>query len=451
MLHKDIALDQLAEVGNVAQYVALRPTAAGALQISTNRIAGCEANHEFATCEEALEILLARSSEAAVNIRSYLPQDPQSREFIYRITKLSDVLTQLRRLAAEGLHLIVNETIDVEDGGVSGVVQGNVIEFAPDDTPRAVEKAGVASLPRSMGLDLLQKIYGFPIALPGEQGDRVEFSIHPRVRGWRQTHVLLWEIETDAGGRDAPIPSWPNRFSRHIGDKAFGLLMAEAHGALIPRTLVIPRRIAPFSLGEPTGSNEIWTRTCPQEPRPGLYTTVRGWTDPFELLKAEDDLGEIASVLAQANVSATYSGAAITGVDGLIIEGRAGAGDAFMLGEALPEHLPTQVVHDVEKAYDALAQQLGPVRVEWVHDGGKPWIVQLHMGKTTSGEGWVTRGEVATWQRFDTRRGLTELRAVLAKLPVKTGLILEGDVGLTSHIADLVRKWGGPARIERSN
>lgn len=451
MLHKDLALDRLAEIGNVAQYVALRPHADGGLAMSTSRVAGHEPNQPFASIEEAVGTLLARSSERAVNIRSYLPQDPRSREFVYRITNCAEVLGHIERLAKQGLHLIVNETIDVEDGGVSGVVQGDVIEFAPDDTPRAVEKPGIASFPRAMGLSLLRDIYGFAVDLPGAPTDRVEFSIHPRPRGWRQTHILLWEIEADAGDRDAPAPTWPNRFSRHIGDKAFGLLVARAHGANVPRTLVISRRVAPFTLGEATGSAEIWTRTCPQEPRPGLYTTVRGWIDPFKLLQSEDQLGEIASVLSQHNVSAAYAGAAIAGTNGLIIEGHAGDGDTLMMGIALPETLPDQILADVEAAYAALASQLGPVRIEWVHDGSKLWVVQLHVGATSSGEGWLTRGGAETWVTFDVAGGLNALRAFVDKVSVDTGLILDGDFGLTSHIADVVRKWGGPARIRRPN
>lgn len=451
MLHKDIALDQLADIGNVAQYVALRPASGGHLIISTSRIARREANQPFTSIEEAIRILLARSSEMAVNIRSYLPQDPRSREFVYRISDYTEILRHIKRLTEQGLHLIINETIDVEDGGVSGVIQGDVIEFAPDDTPRAVEKPGIASFPRAIGLALLRDVYGFDVNLPGAPMDRVEFSIHPRPRGWRQTHILLWEIEIDAGNRDAPTPSWPNRFSRHIGDKAFGLLMAQAQGAKVPHTLVIPRRVAPFSLGEATGSAEIWTRTCPQEPRPGLYTTVRGWVDPFKLLQTEDSLGEIASVLAQHNVPAAYSGAAIVGENGLIIEGHAGNGDGLMLGIVLPESLPKSVVSDVEATYMTLCGQLGPIRIEWVHDGSRVWIVQLHVGATRSDKEWLTRGDAAKWVAFNVAEGLTALRTFVGKIPAGTGLILDGDVGLTSHIADVVRKWGGPAKIQHTD
>ncbi|MEI9850523.1 MAG: hypothetical protein WDN24_06325 [Sphingomonas sp.] len=117
--------------------------------------------------------------------------------------------------------------------------------------------------------------------------------------------------------------------------------MAEQLGAPVPRTLAIPRRMAPFAFGRTTGSFETWIRTCPREPQPGRFTTAKGWVDPYRLLADEDQADEIASVLAQAAIPAAWSGAAIVGVDGaLIVEGRKGEGDAFMLGTALPQDLP---------------------------------------------------------------------------------------------------------------
>ena len=62
-------------------------------------------------------------------------------------------------MSAEGLFVIANETVDVSDGGVSGVIQGGVAEFAPDDTPRCVEKAGTASLPMDWALALIETVY----------------------------------------------------------------------------------------------------------------------------------------------------------------------------------------------------------------------------------------------------------------------------------------------------
>lgn len=448
-LYKDLALDRLAEFGNVAQFVAFRPESTGLAQ-STARVADFIPNHHFASTEEAVSALLAASGEESVNVRSYLPQDPRSREFVYGLRSVPEVLSALERLGGEGLHLIVNETIDIHDGGVSGVVQGGIIEFAPDDTPRAVEKPDVASLPRAMGLRLLETVYGFAPELPDDVSARVEFSIHPLARGWRRGHTLLWEIEPGDGEQQVPAPRWPNRFSRHLGDKCFGLLIAEQLDAMVPQTLAIPRRLAPFAFGRETGARERWTRTCPTDPQPGRFTTIKGWLDPFALLASEDSDREIASVLSQAAVPARWSGAAIVGSDGgLIVEGTRGEGDAFMLGMRQAEVLPAAILHDVAAAHGALAAVLGPVRIEWVHDGQKVWVVQLHLGQTRSSAAALVEGQAERWERFDVREGLAELRVFLGRLPEGAGIVLAGDVGLTSHIADVVRKAGRPARITR--
>jgi hypothetical protein len=447
-LYKDEALDRLARSGNVAQFIAFRPRAAGGLDQTTARVAGCQPNERFAGVREAAAALLSASAERTVNVRSYQPDDPHSREFVYGIGSVDEVVGHLDRLGAQGLHLIINETVDVSDGGVSGVAQGDVIEFAPDDTPRAVEKPGAASLPRDMGLSILHTVYGFAPDLPGAPEDRVEFSIHPTPRGWRGTHTLLWEIEEGAGAREARPARWPNRFSRHVGDKAFGLLVADQLGLPVPSTTVIGRRVAPFSFGQPTGSNETWLRTAPREPEPGLFTTTRGWRDPFTLLAVEDPDGHIAAVIAQAGVRAAWSGAAIvSGDQRIIVEGRRGEGDLLMLGEALPEALPSRIEADVCKAHTRLSEVLGPVRIEWVHDGDRVWIVQLHVGATGTTSTVVVGGEADCWIEFDAPSGLVGLRALLDAAPAGAGVAIKGDVGLTSHIADLLRKAGRPARM----
>jgi hypothetical protein len=449
-LHKDIALDRLAQSGNVAQFVAYRPDGRGGLAQTTSRVAGREPNVQIGDPAEAAAALLATSTDRAVNVRSYLPDDPRSREFVYGLRTVEEAVEQVRRLGGEGLHLILNETVDVNDGGVSGVAQGDLIEFAPDDTPRAVEKPGVVSLPRDMGVAILRRVYGFEPDLPVREADRVEFSVHPAPRGWRQTNTLLWELEESAGPRTAATPRWPNRFSRHIGDKVFGLLVAEALGEAVPATTVVGRRVAPFTFGQPTTSRETWIRTAPREPEPGFFTTARGWRDPFGLLAKEDPEGRVSSVLAQAGVPTGWSGAAIVGAQGsLIVEGRQGSGDALMLGIAHPQWLPEEVDGAVRAAHRRLSDALGPVRIEWVHDGERVWIVQLHVGATETTELAIVPGEADEWIDFDVSRGLSELRALLGSARHGTGISLRGEVGLTSHVADVIRKAGLPARMFR--
>lgn len=449
MLHKDEVLDRLADRGNVAQFVAFRPTDRNLPKQTFARIRGHSPNDRFLNPRQAIDALLTASSEGRVNVRSYLPDDPRSKDFVYGLGTTDDAVDTLISLTSAGLHTIVNETIDVCDGGVSGVVQGGTIEFTPDDTPRGVEKPGIASLPFDQGLKLLEMVYGFAPELASAEGDRTEFSIHPKARGWRHSHTILWEHESGLVFAPHTALRWPNRFSRMIGDKAFGLMMADRLGVPVPRTLVIPRRIAPFRFGRETGSGEVWTRTCPTEPQPGLYTTVKGWIDPFALLQAEDPTKEcLASVLCQDAVPALYSGAAIVNELGkLTIEGRSGEGDRLMLGLDRPEQLPDKVLDDVRAVQARLSEPLGPVRLEWVHDGVRVWVVQLHLGATQSDGVTVVPGEAERWVEIPVELGLANLRATLSCLEPGDGALLVGDVGMTSHIADLVRKAGLPARL----
>ena len=63
-----------------------------------------------------------------------------------------------------------------------------MIEFAPDDTPRCVEKEGTASLPIGWGFSILRRVYGFEPDMVDAGKGRLEFSIHPKPRGWKRTH-----------------------------------------------------------------------------------------------------------------------------------------------------------------------------------------------------------------------------------------------------------------------
>lgn len=450
-LRKDESLDALAEKGNVAQFVSFVPEQ-GSPRQSHLRILGHVPNQSFDDIRSAICALLANSPDGTVNVRSYTPDSPRSREFLYALGSVDEAVSAVERLSAEGLYTIVNETVDVADGGVSGVVQAGVIEFAPDDTPRCVEKPGTASLPLELGAKLLETVYGFAPDLGGATG-RVEFSIHPKPRGWRGTHTLLWEQE-DMGQEEKAMArlEWPNRFSRHIGDKLYGLLMAHLAGGQVPRTFALSRRVAPFLFGAATGSQENWIRTCPTEQQPGLFTTHRGWLDPYKLLAGEDPDGTaIASVLSQSGVVAHYAGASLVDANGnVVVEGVAGLGDAFMLGTHLPEKLPAEIIADVERAHCAMSQTFGPVRTEWVHDGQSVWIVQLHRGATTSTAHVLVPGERDKWVGFQASQGLEALRALLSSMDHDAGVEIVGEIGITSHMADVVRKSAVPTRVVRA-
>jgi hypothetical protein len=441
---KDSVLHRLAESANVAQFVSFNPDA----RQRHARIRGYEVDHGFGSIEEAATALLQSSGSA--NVRSFEPHSAKSREFIYGLKNANEVASQVKTLAANGLYTIVNETVDVNDGGVSGVALGSIIEFAPGDTPRCVEIPGTLSLSRDLALNLLEKVYGFsPDLSRYGLAKRVEFSIHPIRRGTLQEHTIVWEME-EVGEFDSSAEiSWPNRFSRLIGDKTFGLLLADVLGLPVPATTVFPRSLPPFTFGKRTGSRETWIRTCPTEQEPGRYTTHRGWLDPFKLMAHEDPAGtRIASVLAQEGIQANYSGSLIVDAEGgIVIQGVAGYGEDFMLGRALSD-LPAEIKYAVNDLYDRAAEFLGPVRFEWVHDGNKVWLVQLHKGATRSLGNTVFPGEVSFFHRFEVTDGIDALRDLINRTRSHEGIVLIGRVGITSHLGDLLRKARIPSRIE---
>lgn len=456
MHYKDAVLDQLAEKANVAQFISFDPT----LKQRFSRVMGLSANHQFTDLRDAAVTLLGTSTERSVNVRSFDPASPKSKEFVYGVTDAETLVAHVTRLAGEGLHTILNETVDVNDGGVSGVMLGGVIEFAPGDTPRCVEKPGTVSLSAQQGFNILQLVYGFePDITTFPATTRVEFSIHPLRRGVHHTHTLVWEleeVEVSATSLAIPQVAWPNKFSALIGDKTFGLLIATLNWANVPRTIVIGRHVAPFRFGTSTknssNNHEKWLRTCPTVQTPGKFTTVRGWTDPYALMQREDPTGtDIAAVLCQDGVNALYSGAAVMGGDGkLIVEGVKGFGDKFMVGADKPTPLPPQVVKDVESVYTYLSHNLGPVRLEWVDDGSTIWVVQLHKGASVSSGSYIVPGVPTSEIRFDVTEGLEKLRQVIAQLPnTATGIVLVGDVGVTSHFGDVLRKAAVISRVER--
>ncbi|GBF82699.1 hypothetical protein [Aphanothece sacrum] len=447
MHFKDTILNDLADKANVAQFVSYDPT----LTQRYSRIYGYETNDKFTSINEAISAVLNQSVENSVNIRSFDPKDPKSREFFYGLKDINQIEESLQRLSSEGLYTIVNETIDINDGGVSGVILGDVIEFAPGDTPRCVEKPGTASLPREIGLNLLKIVYGFLPALDYSPQTRVEFSIHPLRRGFLHDHTIIWELEDIGISHANANINWPNRFSQFIGDKTYGLLIAYLLNLPVPYTTVISRKIAPFSFGQSTGCTETWIRTSPMVQMPGKFTTKRGWCDPFELMKTEDpDDNAIASILSQIGIEAAYSGALIVGKnEEIIIEGIQGYGEDFMIGQKHSMELPDDILNSVKNIYKQVVEQLGAVRMEWVADSQKIWVVQLHQGSTKSYGNTIYPGSVSYYYKFDVKQGLEELRHLISTInPHSEGIILMGDVGITSHFGDVLRRAKIPSKIE---
>lgn len=446
---KDHRLDRLAAHYSVAQFVSFTPDQVE-LRHSQLRHARPSATDSL---EDVLAMLLQKSCSNSVNVRSFLPQRDKGCPFIYGLRDVAEASAAVRGLAQNGYYTIVNETIDVDDGGVSGVLMGGIVEFTPGDTPRGVEKDGVVSLEYDVAMQLLTTIYGFAPDLKQREDERLEWSIHPGRAGTRHTHTVVWESEAIEPVDLAARHNWPNRFSEHIGDKAYGLLIAHILGARVPRTTVVGRNVAPFSFGTSSGTGDRWLRTCPRVQAPGKFSTTSGWVDPFTLLAHEDPSGsEVVSVLSQEAVDSRWSGATLPdkAAQKSIIEGASGTGQAFMLGERSPDRLPAPVIGDVLSVVNYLNQRLQvSTRIEWAHDGNSAWVLQLHLSPEIGLQGGViSPGDASEWLKFHVADGLDALRELLPKAQdLRAGVLVIGQVGLTSHVGDLLRKAGIPARF----
>ncbi len=457
MQFKDEMLDRIAEQGgNIAQFISFAPSGIQRFV----RIRNIEPSRHFVSVEEAIMAIL-QTGVPYVNIRSFLPEKSDNNPFFMGregFETAEKVVTKAQELITQGFYIIVNEEVNVDDGGFSGVLLGNVAEFATRDIPRCVEEAGCAILPRLVMLNFARTVYSHRINIPYDRSYRVEFSVHPGPVGYARQHQIIWQIEQMERGREIPEPKpcWPNRVSEDMGDKAYGLLMAHLYGFLVPRTKVVGRIIPPFEFGEETGSPEpCWRRTCPKVQHPGLFTTKHGQIDPFALMQEEDPTGtQIAAMIFQDDVEAIYSGAAITDVAGeLIVEGKAGHGDDFMVGRGVSDtNLPNYVKDAVRNIWEKACAVFGPVRFEWCYDKtGTLWLVQFHIGQSVSIGNTIYPGESQRFEVFEVSRGLEVLRLLVERAKQESfGIVLKGNVGITSHFGDVLRRNQIPSRLERN-
>ena len=443
-MDKASKLNYMANNGvNVAQFISVKRE-----EINKPKYVHIYNNSESITdTKSEILKLINTSGSKSVNIRSFSEEITKGSRFVMGkgVNDIEEILQVIKENAENGLDSIINENIDVCDGGVSGVVIGDIIEFSPNDTPRCVEKDGVCSLPRDIGISILEAVYGFKPNLEFDKKYRVEFSIHPLKQGIKQQHTIIWEYEEMEQNSQAKIV-FPNNFSRHIGDKVFGLLLSDRLGFNVPYSTIISRTVAPFSFGKNTGSNEIWLRTAPIVKEAGKYTTCKGWIDPFELLSDEDSNHKhIGSVISQHSVNSLYSGASIVNGESFVIEGIHGNGDVFMIGDSETELLPESVSEKIKEVCNLFKNKenlIGNISFEWVYDGKDVWVVQLNQLKNASSiPNTVVDGHVEKYIKFETNLGLEKLRELISTIDTsRVGIELLGNVGITSHFGDILRQ-----------
>ena len=440
---------------NIARYISIAPD----MKI---RYIYTDKEYEYkGDLRECIIDLIQHSSLKSVNIRSFSIEAMKGNELIYgkKVDDIDEIMNIIHKNCGANKYSIINETIDVNDGGVSGVVFGNIIEFAPNDTPKCVEKPNICCLERDMGIHILKTVYGFAPEINFDGVYRVEFSLHPKREGICKEHTIIWEFEEfDKYEYDTKI-QWPNKFSQFIGDKTFGLIIADYLGFNVPYTTVISRNVAPFSFGKETGLREKWIRTAPIVKEPGKYYTGDKWTDPFNLMQNEEAKGDneinIAAILSQNAIEPIYSGGAIISKnkDNDVIEGVAGAGDNFMLGANEMTDLPNGILENLKILLDRIRKYyniLGDVSIEWVFDGSKIWLVQLNQIKNTGGGTVIVCGNPITYEKFYVKEGLEGLRKKINEIKDKNiGIELVGDVGISSHFGDILRQSNVPSFITK--
>lgn len=440
---------------NIARYVSIAPD-------MSIRYVNIDADYVYkGNLKNCILDLIESSNSKSVNIRSFSLESMKGHSLVYgkQDYEIDEILNVIQKNCNENKYSIINETIDVNDGGVSGVILGNIIEFAPNDTPKCVEKPDICFLEKNMGMHLLKTVYGFEPDCDFGESYRVEFSLHPHREGLRKSHTIIWEYEKfEEYEYDIKI-KWPNKFSRFIGDKPFGLIIADYLGFNVPYTTVISRNVPPFSFGQETGLKEKWIRTAPIVKEPGKYYTGDKWTDPFVLMQKEELKGDnqinIASILSQSAVEAVYSGGAIIGENQAsdVIEGVAGKGDNFMVGADYLDFLPDSVLLKLKELLNEIRKYyylLGDVSIEWVFDGTKIWLVQLNQIKEKGLGTTIVVGEPTKYEKFYVEDGLEQLRSKINAIKGRDiGIELIGDVGLTSHFGDVLRHANIPSFISK--
>jgi hypothetical protein len=462
---KDDKLNYLISKGsfNIAQFVSVEPRE----ELKPKYVHINNFRYESSIdLKSVIEKLILTAPSKAVNIRSFSPQVMKGNRLIYNktINNIDEILEIINENSLAGKHSIINENIDIKDGGVSGVVLKDIIEFAPEDTPKCVDKNDVCSLPKSIGFKLLKNVYGFSPTIEFDSNYRVEFSIHPKRQGVLKEHTIIWEYENYQNAIIDNRVQWPNRFSKFIGDKVFGLLIADAMGLLVPKSTVISRKVSPFSFGTETGLKEKWIRTCPIKKEPGKYYTGHTWIDPFKLMENEELKGErsvnLASIISQDAVESLFSGASFIreNEEYDLIEGVTGKGDQFMVGEKNTEKLPEEVIRAVQDLNNKIRLQhkiLGDISIEWVYDGENVWIVQMNQLRIKSEAEYnqkqvIVSGNPTHYEKVYVNDGLDNLRNKIKQLDKRNvGIELIGNIGITSHFGDLLRLAGIPSILLR--
>lgn len=411
--------------------------------------------------KDLLENLL--SSVGRVNLRFFAPGASTGARMVPDVSDLKTLFMTSEQCIAEDGYVIVSEAIALDDGGISGVVVHDVVEFMNGVTPRFVDQSTskFPQLPTSVGEKMLRAIYGNDVnLLLFDKELRVEFSVHPNPVGHLGRRMIVWDAyHAPASSALRPMIEWPNVYSDWLGDKLYGLLVADAVGLTVPKSVgwLHPRiesehesvfeRWTPslgVRFGQDTGSTDEWLRSSPSRRDPGKYPTLKSSSkmDPLDWMAQIDPNGRnIRSVVQQQNVRSVYSGAAECGQGATLIEGVAGSGESYMLGRRVPEHIPKPVERNVRLMADQIFAAFGASRFEWAFDGDQTWLLQVNQKFVEDRSPIEVEVEGKKYVDFDPTEGLERLAEVIIVAKEADATVRLGRrVGLTSHVCELLHR-----------
>ena len=79
------------------------------------------------------------------------------------------------------------------------------------------------------------------------------------------------------------------------------------------------------------------------------------------------------------------------------------------------------------------------------------WVVQLQQEPAISNGYTIVPGHPSTYHSFKTSDGISKLRDLTAKVQGKNeGVLVIGKVGMTSHVADILRRLKIPSKVQFS-
>src|SRR5262245_13275364 len=81
--------------------------------------------------------------------------------------------------------------------------------------------------------------------------------------------------------------------------------------------------------------------------------------------------------------------------------------------------------------------------------GRRAGIVQLHRGAVAGSGRTIYPGDSRQWHRLEAVEGIEALRTLADRVQGSDdGIVLVGDVGVTSHLGDILRRARIPSRVE---